>query len=179
MASHSRTLAWRIPGTAEPGGLPSMESQNRTRLKRLSSSSSSIFSERFPSFSLYLFWWMTRISYCVHVVFPWLMRLKFSYMFIKNRGNSGGGGRISAGIASAAGAGPPTLHCRWGSQRWHWPSALMRTVILSSWRDRYQSAGECQVGAARFRASLLERVRANPNMSLASLEERTEHLSSI
>ena len=81
------------------------------------------------------------ISYCVHVVFPWLMRLKFSYMFIKNWGNSGGGGRISAGIASAAGAGPPTLHCRWGSQCWHWPSALMRTVILSSWRDRYQSAG--------------------------------------
>ena len=118
-------------------------SQNRTRLKRLSSSSSSIFSECFPSFPLYLFWWVTRISYCVHVVFPWLMRLKFSYMFIKNGGNSGGGGRISAGIASAAGASPPILHCRWGSQRWHWPSALMRTVILSSWRDRYQSAGQC------------------------------------
>ena len=26
MAPHSSTLAWRIPGTAEPGGLPSMES---------------------------------------------------------------------------------------------------------------------------------------------------------
>ena len=24
MATHSSTLAWRIPGTAEPGGLPSM-----------------------------------------------------------------------------------------------------------------------------------------------------------
>ena len=24
MASHSRTLAWRIPGTGEPGGLLSM-----------------------------------------------------------------------------------------------------------------------------------------------------------
>ena len=24
MATHSRVLAWRIPGTAEPGGLPSM-----------------------------------------------------------------------------------------------------------------------------------------------------------
>ena len=24
MATHSGTLAWRIPGTAEPGGLPSM-----------------------------------------------------------------------------------------------------------------------------------------------------------
>ena len=33
MATHSSVLAWRIPGTAEPSGLP--------RLKRLSSSSSS------------------------------------------------------------------------------------------------------------------------------------------
>ena len=39
MATHSSVLAWRIPGTAEPGGLPSMGSQNRTQLKRLSSSS--------------------------------------------------------------------------------------------------------------------------------------------
>ena len=40
MATHSSVLAWRIPGTAEPGGLPSMGSR-RTRLKRLSSGSSS------------------------------------------------------------------------------------------------------------------------------------------
>ena len=26
MATHSSILAWRIPGTAEPGGLPSMGS---------------------------------------------------------------------------------------------------------------------------------------------------------
>ena len=26
MATHSSVLAWRIPGTGEPGGLPSMES---------------------------------------------------------------------------------------------------------------------------------------------------------
>ena len=38
MATHSSVLAWRIPGTAEPGGLPSMGSH---RLKQLSSSSSS------------------------------------------------------------------------------------------------------------------------------------------
>ena len=41
MATHSSVLAWRIPGTGEPGGLPSMGSQSRTRLKRLSSSHSS------------------------------------------------------------------------------------------------------------------------------------------
>ena len=35
MASHSSVLAWRIPGTRAPGGLPSMGSQSRTRLKWL------------------------------------------------------------------------------------------------------------------------------------------------
>ena len=33
MATHSHVLAWRIPGTGEPGGLPSMGSHSRTRLK--------------------------------------------------------------------------------------------------------------------------------------------------
>ena len=41
MATHSSILAWRIPGTAEPGELPSVGSHSRTRLKQLSSSSSS------------------------------------------------------------------------------------------------------------------------------------------
>ena len=39
MATHSSVLAWRIAGTGEPGGLPSMGSQSWTRLKRLSSKS--------------------------------------------------------------------------------------------------------------------------------------------
>ena len=30
MATHSSVLAWRIPGTGEPGGLPSMGSQSDT-----------------------------------------------------------------------------------------------------------------------------------------------------
>ena len=46
MATHSGVLAWRIPGTGEPGGLPSMGSQSRTRLKHLSSSSSSENNEK-------------------------------------------------------------------------------------------------------------------------------------
>ena len=41
MTTHSSVLAWRIPGTGEPGGLPSLGSQSQIRLKRLSSSSSS------------------------------------------------------------------------------------------------------------------------------------------
>ena len=42
MAPHSSVLAWRIPGTEEPGGLAAVYgvAQNQTRLKRLSSSSS-------------------------------------------------------------------------------------------------------------------------------------------
>ena len=41
MATHSSILVWRIPGTKEPGGLPSMGSHSQTQLKWLSSSSSS------------------------------------------------------------------------------------------------------------------------------------------
>ena len=43
MATHSSVLAWRIPGTGEPGGLPAVYgvAKSRTGLKRLSSSSSS------------------------------------------------------------------------------------------------------------------------------------------
>ena len=33
MVTHSSVVAWRIPGTAEPGGLPSMGLQSRTRLR--------------------------------------------------------------------------------------------------------------------------------------------------
>ena len=39
MAAHSSALAWSVPGTGQPGGLASVGSQSRTRLKRLSSSS--------------------------------------------------------------------------------------------------------------------------------------------
>ena len=38
MATHSSVLAWRIPGTEEPGGLSSRVAQSWTRLKPLSSS---------------------------------------------------------------------------------------------------------------------------------------------
>ena len=33
MATHSRILAWKISWTEEPGGLQSMGSQDRTRLR--------------------------------------------------------------------------------------------------------------------------------------------------
>ena len=34
MATHSSVLAWRIPGTEAPGGLPSMGSQKRLTQKQ-------------------------------------------------------------------------------------------------------------------------------------------------
>ena len=43
MATHSSVLAWRIPGTGEPGGLPSMGSHRVEQLKRHRRSSSSLF----------------------------------------------------------------------------------------------------------------------------------------
>ena len=46
MAPHSSTLAWKIPGTGEPGGLPSTGLHSQTRLKRLSSSSGSNLVEK-------------------------------------------------------------------------------------------------------------------------------------
>ena len=42
MATHLSVLAWRMPGMGKPGGLPPYGvAQSRTRLKRVSSSSSS------------------------------------------------------------------------------------------------------------------------------------------
>ena len=48
MAAHSSVLALTVPGTGEPGGLPSMGSQSRTRLKRLGGSSSSCGPQHAP-----------------------------------------------------------------------------------------------------------------------------------
>ena len=48
MATHSSVLAWRIPGTGEPSGLPSNgAAQSRTRLKRLNSSSRNSLGEKY------------------------------------------------------------------------------------------------------------------------------------
>ena len=52
MATHSSVLAWRIPGTGEPGGLPSMESHRVGLDWSDSSSSSSIYWSQTPSLSL-------------------------------------------------------------------------------------------------------------------------------
>ena len=67
MVTHSSVLAWRIPGTGEPDGLPSMGShgvaQSRTRLKRLSSSSSSSSREHVLTTEQYS--WELKIHYSI------------------------------------------------------------------------------------------------------------------
>ena len=59
MAPHSSVLAWRIPGTGEPGGLPSVGSHSQTQLKRLSSSRDGFYLVTFPLcivYTLFLFY---------------------------------------------------------------------------------------------------------------------------
>ena len=68
MATHSSVLAWRIPGMGEPGGLPSMGSQSWTRLKRLSSSSSSSRSEGSVTGNLYMVEWINKVNYLLFLV---------------------------------------------------------------------------------------------------------------
>ena len=81
MATHCSVLAWRIPGTGEPGGLLSMGvPQSRTQLNRLSSSSSSSeksmvyrvykackqwSQEPNPSLSDSMFRALSTVSYCI------------------------------------------------------------------------------------------------------------------
>ena len=46
MATHSSVVTWRIPGTEEPGDAVYGVAQSRTRLKRLSSSSTSLTAKK-------------------------------------------------------------------------------------------------------------------------------------
>ena len=101
-ATHSSVLAWRIPGMAEPGGLALYGvAQSRTRLKRLSSSSSIVdeqccacfrctakwfsyiytciypFSSYFPMWVITKYW----AEFLVYTVGPcWLGLLPFSFI---------------------------------------------------------------------------------------------------
>ena len=85
------TLAWRIPWTEEPGGLLSMGLQSRTRLKRLSSSSSScsyILILQFLSYKMMsimnrsFYFLLNNITYIKTSMFvPQLISVCFSFNF--------------------------------------------------------------------------------------------------
>ena len=51
MATHSNILAWRIPGTEEPGGLPSMGSR-RVRHDRSDLAAAAAITHNFHSFGI-------------------------------------------------------------------------------------------------------------------------------
>ena len=71
MASHSSVLAWRIPGTGEPGGLPSMGSHrvrhdwsNLAAAVRFVKVFSLFFSSFFfSSFELFFYYWVLRVIF--------------------------------------------------------------------------------------------------------------------
>ena len=81
MATHSSVLAWRIPGTGEPGGLPRVGvAQSQTRLKWLSSSS--IIKLTYSSFGhvhlavksirwiSFFYFWPCRMAYGILFLWP-------------------------------------------------------------------------------------------------------------
>ena len=57
MATHSSTLAWRIPWTEEPGGLQSMRLQESNMTERLT------YIFKF-SHNLFLMWWCEIVILC-------------------------------------------------------------------------------------------------------------------
>ena len=63
MATHSNVLAWRIPGTGEPGGLPSMG------LHRIGHDWSDLAAALYPML----------ISFCFffNIFFPYILRIEF------------------------------------------------------------------------------------------------------
>ena len=70
MATHSSILAWRIPWTAEPGGLQSMGSQSQTRLSDFTHSLMTNLDSVFKSKDIIL---LTKIRLVKTIVFPVVM----------------------------------------------------------------------------------------------------------
>ena len=79
MATHSSVLAWRIPGAGEPGGLPSVGSQSWTRLKWLSSSSSTacILCFKHSVYLINITLWLPYF-YWLSVLYSWI---QFHHLF--------------------------------------------------------------------------------------------------
>ena len=76
MATHSSTLAWRIPWREEPGMLQSMGSQRVDMTERLHFTSDSY---------LYIFQKVVITCFCLHFSFPYfynIIEASFSYQFI-------------------------------------------------------------------------------------------------
>ena len=62
MATHSSVLAWRIPGTVEPGGLPSMGS-HRVGHDRSDLAAAAAAAATYPCFSLHILCQSLQLDY--------------------------------------------------------------------------------------------------------------------
>ena len=86
METHSGVLDWRIPGTGEPGGLPSMGSHRVGQLKQLSSSSSrQPYSSIQKDFAMALarrFWLLSSVTLPSHSCPPTLTVIIASWQLI-------------------------------------------------------------------------------------------------
>ena len=67
MATHSSTLAWKIPRTEEPGGLQSTGSQSQTPLKRFSVHAHTV---RYFTYSTFQSGLTTFLRPCRHMWLP-------------------------------------------------------------------------------------------------------------
>ena len=104
MATHSSVLAWRIPGTGEPGGLPSVGSQSWTRLKWLGSSSLS--SKIVRSYTL------SESESCLVMFDSLWTRGLYSPWSPLGHDNGVGSLSLLQGIFPTQGSNPGLSHCR-------------------------------------------------------------------
>ena len=123
MATHSCVLAWRIPGTGEPGGLLSMGSQ-RTGLRQLSSSSSMSQIHRTGC------WEGTGLEAHGQNFFG-----ESNTLFLSGGGDWGGGGgqeynSLLQEIFLSQGSNPDLLHCRWNALLPELPGKSLNTLLL-------------------------------------------------
>ena len=75
MATHSSVLAWRIPGTGEPGGLPSMGSYRVGHdWSDLAAAAAALFWGKrvIDEFALPFFTYLVCVSVCIFFFFYWM-----------------------------------------------------------------------------------------------------------
>ena len=87
MATHSSVLAWRIPGTGEPGGLPSVGSHRvRHDWSDLAAAAAAVYYRlKYNSVLIvYQLWWLNCLSSSFYVHWPWQIIGKHLYRWIEN-----------------------------------------------------------------------------------------------
>ena len=85
MATHSSVLAWRIPGTREPGGLPSMGSHRVGHdWSDLAAAAEALGSKSFPRSVSMNFIFSCYYYYCSSITYLYNCIICFSYILVHN-----------------------------------------------------------------------------------------------